>query len=399
MTRLSLLPLLALGACYRPADNYDVHLYSPGGALDEVLPEPTPMGGQIEYARLQFWGTNLGTGLTGLYGDAPRSDGAGITMGYGFLAYPLDTAFDRVSSFLSPGPQVGADEDACLSRFTTSGYYGFYEYVDVGDAIALTSPEGERILLERDPATHHRPAGESWYVGYGGSLQPILQGNALLPDNWRGGQIWNMSFPGTLVPPDSTLGAVPYPLTDGEVMFPPDIEGVAVNGETVRPPHPGYNDAGVWTGEPDDVRYPGPFEEPMTVTWTPSALATPVTVAIRYQGVYDEGACTCQSDCSTGFTCEEGQCVFDDGSGYNIVGELVCTVADDGEFTVDPSFLETLDTWVSPTDIRGYALAVGRISEGTVTVPDALTYNGKRVGISPVRTRVLDLVYTRLEAP
>ena len=69
--------------CFRPSDTYDVHLWGEGTELDEVLPDPEPMGGQIEYARMRMWGTNLGHGLTGLYGDSPRADGTSITVGYG----------------------------------------------------------------------------------------------------------------------------------------------------------------------------------------------------------------------------------------------------------------------------------------------------------------------------
>jgi hypothetical protein len=32
-------------------------------------------------------------------------------------------------------------------------------------------------------------------------------------------------------------------------------------------------------------------------------------------------------------------------------------------------------------------------------VADALTYNGKRVVVTPVRTRLADIAWTRLEAP
>lgn len=398
-SRLATSVLLAAVAtgCYRPADNYDVHLYSEGMSLDQVQPPSEPMGGAIEYARLRFWGTNLGTGLTGLWGDSPRSDGTSITMGYGMVAYPQDPAFDKVSSILSPGPRIAADQDGCITRITTSGYYGFYEYIDLGDNVTLTGPDGDRIVLPRDPSTHHRPAGESWYVGYGGNLQPDLTDHALLPDTWRGGETWAMSFPGTIVPPDSTLGAVPYPLADAPVRFPPSLEGAALDGVAIRAPHHGYDDAGTWTGEPDDVRFPGPWSAPVTVTWTPSPTFDPVTLTIRYLGTESEGECGC-SGCSDGFVCEDGQCVGEEGSGLVIEGEIVCTLADDGEFVFEPGYLDTLETWVDPTRVRGYVLGIGRMTEGTAEVPDALTYTGKRVSITPIRTRVMDLLYTRLEA-
>ncbi|MFH1465594.1 MAG: hypothetical protein ABIO70_14500 [Pseudomonadota bacterium] len=386
MRHLLLFSLLA-SACYRPSDPYDVHLYGSGTDLDSVLPAPAPMGGMIEYARFRFWGTNLGLGLTGLYGDAPRADGTGVTLGYAYLGYPLDTGFDRNSSFLSPGPPLVDGQDACFTRTTISGYFSFMEYVDVGDHIALTDADGGRIVLERDPSTHHRPAGESWYAGYGGRLMPVVQENELLPDTWRSDAAYTLSFPGTVAPPDSTLGVVPYPLTGAQVQFPADLEDFALGGQLIRKPGS------------TDVHLPGPWTDPVELTWTPSQSGQPVTVVLRYLGWGDEGSCDCNTPCGAGFSCLDGLCVGTEGAGWHVLGELACTVVDDGSFTLKPAWLQTLERATDPDARAGYVLAVARISEGTVEVADALTYNGKRVTISPVRTRVSDILWTRLEAP
>jgi hypothetical protein len=353
------------------------------------------MGGQIEMARLRYWGSNLGDGLTGMYGDAPFADGSERVMGYAFFAYPKDIAFDRISNFLSPGPPP-SQSDTCLHRTTISGYYAFSEMVDVGDAITLTAEDGTRIVMERDPSVHHRPAGESWYVGYSTGLLPVLQGNRYLPDNWRNGETLALAFPGTLVPPDSTLGAIPYPVDWGTFTFPSPVEELALDGIPVRAPHDGYDEDGSWTGQDDDVRYRGPWSGPVAITWSPSARGEAVTLALRYLGRGDEGACASGVDCEEGFSCEEGACRADEGSGLDVVGEFVCTLVDDGEYLLDPADLSELEAHIDPGTIRGAVLAVGRVFEGQLTVPDALTWTGGRVPLSPVRTRALDLLYTRL---
>ncbi|MDP6931798.1 MAG: hypothetical protein QGG40_02735 [Myxococcota bacterium] len=397
-------PVLCLGlltGCIRPSDTYEVDLYGAGTELDAVLPAPEPMGGVIEYTRMRLWGTNLGHGLSGLYGDAPRADGTGFTIANAYFGYPRDPGFDRNSSFLTRGPDADSGEDACVTRTVTTGYFGFSEYVDVGDHIALTAEDGARIVLERDPSVHPRPAGASWYSSYGGTLRPDIQDHDHLDPTWRSDETWNFSFPGTVMPPESTMGAIPYPLTDAQLQAPPSIDDLAVGGETVRAPHHYYDDKGEWVGYDvfDDVRYAGPWTEAMDVTWTPSEEGTPLTLSIRYLGVGEEYACSCSADCDDGFSCIDGSCYGDDGAGWVVLGELTCTVADDGKFTFRPSHLETLDGWVSPGDIAGAVLAAARITEGTAEVEDALTFNGKRVPLSPVRTRLTDLLYTRLEAP
>ena len=73
----ALLLLTALG-CIRPSDDYPVQIYGAGTALDEVLPDPEPMGDTIEYTRMRLWGSILGHGLSGLemLGFRARGDAA-----------------------------------------------------------------------------------------------------------------------------------------------------------------------------------------------------------------------------------------------------------------------------------------------------------------------------------
>lgn len=387
MRALLILSILAT-ACYRPSDGYDVHIYGAGTDLDAIEPAPQPMGGMIEYARFQFEGFNLGHGLTGLYGDSPRADGTSATVGYAYFGYPADVGFDRNSSFLSPGPPLLEGEDACTTRLTISGYFSFVEYVDVGDHIALTDADGGRIVLERDPSAHNRPAGESWYAGYGGRLMPAVTDHELLPDTWRSDADYTVSFPGSVAPPDSTIGTIPYPLLAPGLHFPSALQDLALDGQPVRAP-----------ASDEQLRYTGPWAGPMELTWTPASSPEPLTVVLRYLGWGDEGACDCNNVCGPGFTCKDGLCVGDEGSGWHVLGELACTVADDGSFSITPAMLATLDGNTNAGERAGVVLAMARLSEGSVEVDDVLTYNGKRVSITPVRTRVADVVWTRLSMP
>jgi hypothetical protein len=56
-----------------------------------------------------------------------------------------------------------------------------------------------------------------------------------------------------------------------------------------------------------------------------------------------------------------------------------------------------LDQAVPWYAVAGAVLVVARIEEGTLKVPDAVTYTGDRVELGPIRTRAIDAIYTRLE--
>jgi hypothetical protein len=389
---------LFLLTCARPSDVYDVQLFGAGTGLESIEPAPSPMGGRIEIARFQLWGTNLGHGLTTMFGDAPRADGTAFVIGEAMFGYPADEGFDRQAAFLSRGP---SKTDTCFSRATVAGYFGFAEYVDVGDRVGLSSGGESHISLIRDPASHPRPAGESWYVGYGLNLLPSITDHADLPDTWRPSATWDIRFPGTVQPAEATFGAIPYPLTNAKLPLPDDVDDLTVGGTAVRPPHHGYDDAGRWQGDDyfDDVRFAGPWKRALDLGWTPSASRGPVTIAIRLHGKVAEEACGCDGDCQAGFSCKNGACYGDDGANSIVLGELVCTAADDGAFSITPSALAELFTWVDAESIGGATLWVARINESTAFVPDVLTWNGKRVGINPIRTRAADIIITRLEAP
>jgi hypothetical protein len=395
------LVILATG-CVRPSDSYEVALYGDGTPIDDILPEPEPMGGVIEYARLRIWGSNLGLGLVGPYSDQPRADGTSLVTGAAMFGYPADRAFDRNSTILSPGPPAGPNEDACIVRFDLGLSPGVSEYVDVGDRVAFTAADGTEIPLHRDPPRFPDPAGAAWYVGYGGLLGAVIQDHALLPDTWRNSQTMSVGFPGGFPPETSTVGAIPMPLTTATVRFPEEVADLLIDDTPLRPPHHGYNDAGVWVGDDaeDPVRFKGPWRSPLSLAWTPGESGESLTVVVRILGIGGEGDCSCAEDCGAGFSCDNwGTCVPDEGSGWVSLGEVACTVADDGEFSLTPEHMAPLLDAVPGWERAGAAMAVGRINEATVDVPDVRTAAGRRVTITPVRTRISDLTWTRLEAP
>ena len=388
--------MMILTSCVRPTDQYDVALHGAGTDLAEIEAAPSPMGGRIEAARYRLWGSNLGLGVTGLYGDSPRADGSEFVAASASFGYPAATAFDRTSAFLSPGPVA---VDTCVVRPPSDSSAGPLEMVDVGDAVRLSTPSQTLLTLERDPPVHPRPAGESWYVGYGGQLWPSLQGHAELPDTWTPGASWTISFPGTVAPAEATFGTIPYPLTNGLMKLPVELEGVAINGSTIRSPNHGYNRDGEWTGEDDDVRFLGPFTQPMELSWTPSPSMGDLTIVVHLLGQGAEGDCGCAADCEAGFECVDGECLGVDGVTWNVLAEVACTASDDGTFTIQPSDLAGAWTHVDWSDLAGATVSVARINESTVFVPDVRTWNGRRVGIDPVRVRAADIVVTRLEVP
>lgn len=380
--------LLILLACIRPSDDYEVAVYGAGNEFDEVLPAPEAHGGVIEYGRYRLWGHNLGHGFTGIFGDSPRADGSTFVIGHGSFGWPANPSYDRESAILRPGPAV---EGRCVTRLGSPGYYSGVEGVDVGDHIALGDAR-----LPRDPAWYPRPAGELWYVGYGAVLGPAITDHEDHPPTWYEGGSQTLSFPGTVVPAEATVGAIPYP-HEGDILFPSALTGVTVDGQEVRPPNHEYDADGVYDGVTEDaVRFGNPFAEDLSIGWDPAD--GPVTVAVRVLGWGVEEDCDCNAECSPGFTCEDGGCVFDDGTGWAVVGEVTCTVPDTGDFLFTPAMMGTLSDAVSPWDIAGAVLIVARMEEGTVDGVSAVrTSNGKAVDVNPIRTRTVDLVATRLE--
>lgn len=381
--------LVGLGSsCTRPTAEYPVQVQSNGTSMSEIETPPKEMSGVIEYARIQLHGHNLGHGLTGLYGDMPRADGQEFVLGNASFAYPPDSSFSNISSLLNRGP---AAVDSCQTIIGPRANAGSVEYVDVGDKITL-SGNGIAAELPRDPVIYPRPAGEAWYVGYGAKLMPSLIDYDGGLDNWGTSASLSIAFPGGLPPDYATVGAIPYPLaSDATMALPADINDIQINGEAVRAPIHGEED--------DLVRFAGPWSEALEITWAADNASEPLTISIRNLGrnPEGEGECSCDEDCGEGFSCTEGQCFGADGSSAHQLGELVCTVADDGSFTISPEDVAQLKKQTELESWVGSILIISRITEGELEIPDILTFNGKRMKTEPVRTRAIDAVYTRLE--
>ncbi|MEC8424838.1 MAG: hypothetical protein VX000_13735, partial [Myxococcota bacterium] len=234
-----------------------------------------------------------------------------------------------------------------------------------------------------------------------GAARPVVQDHPLVDDTWREDAILTLGFPGGFPPDSATVGAIPIPMAGATVRTPEPVAALAIDGVVVRPPRHGYDGDGVWVGEDieDPVRFEGPWSSPVELTWTPGLRGDSLTVVVRILGYGAEADCACGEDCGPGFFCDRGVCAPEEGSGWVAVGELACTVADDGAFSLTPALVGPLLQSGPAWERAGVVLAVGRMIEGEVVVPDVRSNGGRRIPITPVRTRMADLVWTRLEAP
>ncbi len=258
------------------------------------------------------------------------------------------------------------------------------EYIDLGDKITLTNSE-INITLPRDPTIYPNPAGETWYIGYGNQLKPVLTSYAHAPDTWpTNATDLQVNFPGALPPEDTMVGAIPKS-GSGVLPVPQPLNAVRINGLEL-------NAAA--------QKFSGPWTEQMLLSWLPSTPSYDLTLSIRAVGRGEaQGSCSCDDDCESGMSCDEGSCYAINGSSDTQIGELVCSVKDDGEFSLSPDqvsdFLKSVQV-----DAVGYLLVVGRLTEGEITqMPDTLTHNGKRLSTAAIRTRGIDAIITRLERP
>jgi hypothetical protein len=372
---------LMLLACNRPTSSYEVNLHGEGTSLDEIHGPATPMSGYVEYARFRLWGKSIGHGFTSLYGDTPYASGTSLILGIGNAAYPPDPSFDHVSPLITMGPK---EEGTCFTKIGGRSEPWSTEYIDLGDHIALTS-ETVSARLERDPTLYPDPAGETWYIGYGNALLPVLTDYPHRQDNWpQLASELQVSFSGTLPPKETMVGAIPYPAS-GTLSIPPAISSPAINGVDL---------------EATSTSFDGPWESPLTVSWLPSTPSAPLILSIRAVGQGDaQGSCTCDADCGTGMGCLNNQCYSLQGSSDAQLGELVCTLQDNGSFSITPDMIAPL---LEATQINtsGYLLVLARATEGTINeLPDTLSYNGRRIPTAPMRTRGIDAIITRLEGP
>jgi hypothetical protein len=169
--------------------------------------------------------------------------------------------------------------------------------------------------------------------------------------------------------------------------LPESVEGLAIRGEEVRAPDHS-------NGE-DPVRFEGPWDDAMTLAWTPGEA--PLHVELRALGAGDEGPCDCTAACDTGFACDDGSCVAHGGATWVQQAALVCRVKDDGEFAINPAMIQD---YLENSNAMGHILVVGRVQNGRAKdVPKVLTFHGDAVPSAPLRLRAMDLVFTRVVGP
>jgi len=370
-----LLSLLLIG-CFRSTTSAEGEIIGLAMGLESVQDPPEAMGGRVEYARLRMLGEQLGAGLARQSSDAPALDGVDLTIGEARFNAPADGFYDDRSAILTPGPAQDGAADVCITRLPPPVAQLDLPSVDVGEAIHLGDDTSSARLLRQ-------PRDATGALHYGLEIQPTVLQHDQLATTWSSGATWEITTPGAL--PHSELRAVPAPLSEATLTLPPTLEGVAVSGQELS--------ATTWL--------PGPWQEALPLTWTPSAEGTPVTVVLLLLGVGGEGTCFCDDNCPAGTTCDDAtaRCTTAAGMGWDVRGELACTLEDDGEFSLEPTALDRLVNQIDPADVVGAVLAVARITEGTFAIGDAITPDGGRIALTPIRARGLDVIYTRLESP
>lgn len=90
----------------------------------------------------------------------------------------------------------------------------------------------------------------------------------------------------------------------------------------------------------------------------------------------------------------------DDGGGRSPeehLGDLLCTAADDGEFTVSTDQIQRLLDGLAGDEIVGALLSVSRVNEQLVQVPLARDQVGNGDNINPIRLRLAQVQYGRVD--
>jgi hypothetical protein len=98
-------------------------------------------------------------------------------------------------------------------------------------------------------------------------------------------------------------------------------------------------------------------------------------------------------------SCDVDHCVSDGGgrSPEEHLGELICTATDDGSFTVPADQIQRLMDGLAGDDVSGALLSVSRVNEALVTVPLARDQIGNEDNINPIRLRLAEVQYGRVD--
>ena len=365
-------------SCSRPSAIYEVGVFGEGSTITDVQSPPQEKSGIVEFGSYRIFGSELGLGFTGMYADIPDSSGTAFVMGQGVFAYPPDESFDRISTMITTGP---TKLDSCMKIISPRVEPSSVEYVDVGDSILLQS-EDILVSLPREPKTYPRPAGESWFVGYGYELLPRLENYSHKSDTWsEEPQEIQLSFKGGLPPKEATVGAIPFPF-QSTIQLPESLKELTINDQNI-----------------DEFATTFVVEEDgdISLNWNPASESSPLTISIRALGEGEPiGNCTCNDDCGVGMICSEKSCYVEKGATDDQKGELVCTLKDDGDFLLESKVIQDFQNALGK-DTLGYLLVISRMKTGNLDVPDVYSHNGKKIPSSKVRWRTMDNILTRLE--
>ena len=160
--------MFGLLSCSRPSAVYDVGIFGEGSTIADIQSPPQEKSGLVESGRYRIFGSELGLGFTGMYADVPDSSGTSFVMGQGIFAYPPDESSDRISTMISTGP---TKMDSCMKIVLLGSNLLLLSILML--AMPLFSKMRIFISLPREPKTYPRPAGESWFVGYGYELLSV----------------------------------------------------------------------------------------------------------------------------------------------------------------------------------------------------------------------------------
>ena len=133
--------------------------------------------------------------------------------------------------------------------------------------------------------------------------------------------------------------------------------------------------------------------------WDPALSDGCDETGCEINGVWVEPDPDCARHVYATATCIADHCV-DNGGGRSPeehLGELICTATDDGEFTVSTEQIDRLLAGLADEEILGAIMSVSRVNEQLVNVPLARDQIGNEDNINPVRLRLAQVQYGRVD--
>jgi hypothetical protein len=233
------------GACARDTADAGVKTIGVGFDPGELFPGPEPRGGILDGTLLQFKGTNLDLGVTGLFFSTgaftdPLNDPFDAIASYGYLFAPALTTADEYQLVSPKGPDI---PETCFVQVDARGPLGSFRTVDVGQSISLVTDPGDfelRSILDMRREPQDYPANTSDVFIVYSAVAPLFFGHEVVPDNWAFGENVTLHFDGGLPPEGAPVASIPLPSDaadarvdkeegDPTIWSPDDLTGVAVS--------------------------------------------------------------------------------------------------------------------------------------------------------------------------